>query len=90
VQLTAGPDDPCLPGLSRGEAVARARARAGELGIERGARLLTDRDWTSADDLIDALFVPLVVAGSLVIVRNAAEDVLARRAEQERATVRLR
>jgi hypothetical protein len=90
VQLPGGPDDPCLPGLTRREAVARARERAAELGVERGARILTDRDWATPDDLIDLLFVPLAVGGSLVLVRNAAEDVLARRAGQERAGVVLR
>jgi uncharacterized protein (TIGR03089 family) len=90
VQLQAGPEDPCLAGRTRGETVERARARAAELGIEGGARILTDREWAGSDDLIDALFVPLVMGGSLVVVRNAAEDVLLRRAEQEKATVRLR
>jgi hypothetical protein len=89
VQLPAGPDDPCLGGWSRGETVARATARAAQLGIERGARILTERDWTGPEDLLDALFAPLAVGGSLVIVRNASDDVLARRAEQERVTVRL-
>jgi uncharacterized protein (TIGR03089 family) len=89
VHLAAGAEDPCLGGWSRAETVARAFARAAELGIGRGARVLTVRDWTGPDDLIDALLAPLVVGGSLVIVRNMAGDVLARRVEQERVTVRL-
>lgn len=90
VQLPAGPDDPCLPGLTRREVVLRARERAAALGVGSGARILTDRDWATPDDLIDLLIVPLVVGGSLVLVRNAAEDVLARRMDQERASVLLR
>ncbi len=90
VQLPAGADDPCLPGLTRREVVVRAHERAAALGVESGARILTDRDWATPDDLIDLLFVPLVVGGSLVLVRNAADDVLARRMDQERASVLLR
>jgi hypothetical protein len=61
--------------------VARAQARAGELKLSAGARILTTRD-----DWLDALLVPLAIGGSLVIVRNAEADVVARRAEQERVS----
>ena len=63
------------------------RPRASELGADDGARLLTTADWTTSADWLDALFVPLVVGGSLVIVRNADEDVVERRMSQERASV---
>lgn len=86
VQFGAGPDDPCLDGMSRTEVVAAARQRAGELGVEPGARVLTTRDWHGAADWLDTLLVPLVVGGSVVYVRNCADpDVLARRLDQERA-----
>lgn len=81
VHPTATPADPALNGASRAEVVARARARAGELGLSPGARILTTRD-----DWLDALLVPLAVEGSVVIVRNAGADVVARRAEQERVS----
>ncbi|MGN6608429.1 MAG: TIGR03089 family protein [Jatrophihabitans sp.] len=88
VQSPAGPDDPCLPGLTRGEVVARARVRASELGLDDGARVLTTRAWTSADDWIDTVVAPLVVGGSLVLLTGPADDALvARRVGQERATV---
>ena len=90
VQLTAGPNDPCLPGSTRGEALDQARARAAELGAPEGARLLSTRDWSGPQDWIDTLFVPLVTGGSVVFVRNAPDDaVIERRVAQERATVRL-
>lgn len=90
VQLAAGPATPCLPGLSRAEAVERARARAHELGAAQGARLLSTREWSSLDDVLDSVFVPLVTGGSVVFVRNAADEaVVERRLAQERATVRL-
>jgi uncharacterized protein (TIGR03089 family) len=90
VRLTATSDDACLPGATRAEAVERARTRASELGAGDGARLLTTADWTSAADWVDALFVPLVVGGSLAVVRNADDEVVERRMTQERATVRIR
>ena len=84
VQLAATPDDPCLPGLTRGEVAARAAA-----ALTPGARVLTMRPWRSADDWLEAVFAPVAVRGSLVIVANCAdEDVLAKRMDQERATVR--
>jgi uncharacterized protein (TIGR03089 family) len=89
VHLAAGPDDPCLDGMTRREVVERARDRARDRGIAEGARLVTARDWTVLADLIEPLFLPLVQRGSLVIVRNAADDVLERRMQQEKATVRI-
>jgi len=88
VHLAGADDDPCLPGLTRAEVVERARARAAELGLEPGARLLTTRDWTGPEDWIDTLLAPLAVRGSVVYVRNClSEQVLARRLSQERATL---
>jgi uncharacterized protein (TIGR03089 family) len=85
VQLAAGPDDPCLPGLTRGEVVDRALAA----GLPEHARLLTTRADFGPPDWLDVLFAPLAVAGSVVIVRNCSDDsVLDRRAAQERVTVR--
>lgn len=90
VHLLASDTDACLPGLSRSGVAAHAAGRAAELGLHAGGRLLTTRDWTSADDWIDALLAPLCVGGSVVIVRNCADEaVLTRRAAQERATVRI-
>jgi uncharacterized protein (TIGR03089 family) len=86
VHLAASPDDPCLPGLTRG-AVA---ARAAETGLGPGARVLTTRAWESPDDWIATVLAPIAVGGSVVIVANCAdEDVIAKRMSQERATVRL-
>jgi uncharacterized protein (TIGR03089 family) len=90
VHFGAGPSDPCLGGRSRAEIVARARARAASLAVPAGARVLSTRDWSAPVDLLDTLLVPLAVGGSVVYVRNAADDaVLARRMDQERVTVRV-
>ena len=88
VHSSASADDDCWAGLSRGEVVDLARASAGELGLAAGARVLTARDWRGPEDWVDTLLAPLAVGGSVVYVRNATDDaVLARRADQERATL---
>lgn len=90
VTLTAGPDDPCLPGLTRGAADEQAAARAGELGLTDGGRLLATADWAGASDWIDAVLAPLAVAGSLVLVRHAPDEAtIERRVQQERTTARV-
>ena len=83
VQLAAGPDDACLPGLTRAQTVEQAA------GLAPGTRLLSTRDWNSPEDWIATLFAPLAAGGSLVLVRNCPDEaVLERRMAQERATVR--
>lgn len=90
VRFGAGADDPGLVDLSRAELAARASDRAAELGLSRGARVLTTRDWDGPAAWLDTLFAPLAVGGSLVYVRNCADPaVLDRRAAQERVTHRL-
>lgn len=85
VVLSGSPDDPCLPGRTRGEVAHLAAAS----GLPPGARLLTTRSWTSPQEWIDTVLAPVAVGGSLVIVANCPdEDVIARRMHQERATIR--
>lgn len=90
VRFGAGATDPCLDGRNRAEVVSWAQARALELGVGAGARVLSTREWAGPLDWLDTLLVPLVAGGSIVYVRNAPDDdVIARRMSQERATVRL-
>ncbi len=86
VTRPAGPADPGLNGRPRHEVVTQAADRAAELGLTAGARVLSTRSWRSAEDWIDTVLAPLVVGGSLVLVRGADEDTVARRAAQERVT----
>jgi uncharacterized protein (TIGR03089 family) len=87
VRFGAGPGDPCLDGRTRAEVAELARARAGELGLMAGARVLCTRDWSAPADWVDTLLAPLSVGGSLVYVRNCTDaEVLQRRAAQERTT----
>jgi uncharacterized protein (TIGR03089 family) len=81
--------DPASPGLlgnrpcSLGELVVQARRRAAELGLEPGARLLvTDR---AGLDPVDWLLAPLLVGGSVVLVRHPAAERLDRHLREERA-----
>jgi uncharacterized protein (TIGR03089 family) len=87
VHRAAGDDDPGLDGTARGEVVAAALARAGQLGISAGGRVLTGRDWTGPADWIDTVLAPLSQGASLVYVRHGDDTILARRRDQERATV---
>ncbi|MGI8677225.1 MAG: TIGR03089 family protein [Jatrophihabitans sp.] len=90
VQLRAQADDPCLPGLTRGATMERAAARATEVGLAAGGRLLSAQPWATPDDWLEAVLAPLAVGGSTVLVHNCSdESVLTRRAEQERTTARL-
>ena len=84
------PDDaPALAGATVGEVLAAARARAGALGISRGDRVLSTLDWSTVDGLRDGLLAVLAAEASLVQVRHAGEEAMARRAATERTTVRL-
>jgi uncharacterized protein (TIGR03089 family) len=84
------PDDaPALAGATVAEVLAAARARAAELGISRGDRVLSTLDWSSADGLRDGLLAVLAAEASLVQVRHADEAAMGRRAATERTTVRL-
>jgi uncharacterized protein (TIGR03089 family) len=85
VHLAATGADPCLADTARADVLDRAQARADELGLPRGGRLLSTAEWAGAEAWLDALFVPLAIGGSVVLVRNAADETLTRRAEQERA-----
>lgn len=98
VQLRAGADDAGIAGqspegpsgdLTRGALVEVARDRAAALGLTTGARAITTRDWHTAADWIDTVLAPIAVGGSVVFVRNASDDVVARRSSQERAAVRI-
>ena len=88
VQLTADPSDECLPGRSRAEVMDLAASRAEELGMAERGRLLSTRPWRGIDDWVDDVLAPLAVDGSVVFVVNGSDEVLARRAEQERVTAR--
>ncbi|SHH26478.1 TIGR03089 family protein [Jatrophihabitans endophyticus] len=89
ILLPATGDDPYTADETRAAAMTRAGARAAELGLADGGRLLvTAGDATDAETWLHTVLVPLAIGGSVVVVRNADAAVLDRRAEQERITAR--
>jgi uncharacterized protein (TIGR03089 family) len=80
--------DAAFDGVRRDEAMSRASQRAAELGLGTGGRLLSHHVWSEPVDWVDTVLAPLAVGGSVVLVRNGTDEVLARRYEQERCTAR--
>lgn len=76
-----------LPGggdsISHEALAARAQARAAELGVKRGDRVLIDVDTHRRP--LDWLLAPIVAGASLVLTRNTAADKIDSRAAMERA-----
>jgi uncharacterized protein (TIGR03089 family) len=86
VHLPAAPSDPGLPGLTRAEVAARAA----DVGLPIGARVLTTRTWNSPMDWLETVLAPVAVLGSVVLIANCDDEaVVERRMAQERATARV-
>lgn len=66
-------DGPALLGASVDDVLATARARAAELGIGTGDRVLSTRAWTLPGGVIDALVAPLAAGAHVVQVSNPAK-----------------
>lgn len=75
------------PALTRAELLDQAAARAGELGLAAGARLLVDAAVTT--DPVDWLLAPLAVGGSIVLCGHLDPSTVGGRIETERVTVSL-
>jgi uncharacterized protein (TIGR03089 family) len=90
--LPEGPETPALltahGSLSQRELLDRALAAAGRVGLGPGGRLLTDANPASEQGLC-WLLAPLVVRGSLVLVRHLDPQQTPARVSQERVSVRL-
>jgi uncharacterized protein (TIGR03089 family) len=80
---------PALAGATVAEVLADARSRAATLGLSAGDRVLSTREWNTADGLGDGLLAVLAAGASLVQCRNADPAALERRAASERVTRRL-
>jgi uncharacterized protein (TIGR03089 family) len=72
------------PGPADAHLLARAEARAVELGIERGARVLVDAD--RYPDPVDWLLAPLTRAATVVLCANPDKDRLPARQSSEKVT----
>ncbi|MDL9937084.1 TIGR03089 family protein [Gordonia sp. ABSL1-1] len=65
--------------------IAAATDAAGRDAIHAGARVLTTREWHTADGVVNHLLAPLLAGASLVHVAGADPGSLGGRAESERA-----
>ncbi len=78
-------DSPALLGAT----VDQVAARATEIGIAPGARVLSTMEWTLPDGLVHGLLAVLAARGSLVQCANPDPTALPPRATRERATLTL-
>ncbi|TQS46446.1 TIGR03089 family protein [Cryptosporangium phraense] len=87
------PLDPGAPGLIAGDSLAElgaaGRARAADLGLEPGGRLLVTTDEKDQPSPVDWLLAPVVAGAGLVLVRHPDPARIDHLAETERVTVRL-
>jgi uncharacterized protein (TIGR03089 family) len=90
VAVAPGPDgaSTAIERLTGHELAERAVARAGDLGLGRGGRLLTDANPSGPDGYLEALLAPLAVGASVVLVRNLDPAMVERRAATEKVTAR--
>lgn len=79
-------DAPALDGLSIAEVLNAARACS---DVTAADRVLSQRDWASAEQLIEALLAPLAAGASLVQVANMDPSALERRMASEKVTRQL-
>ncbi len=86
VRFAATGADPALDGVSRADLVAAAQARAGELGLAEGARVLLGDPAPHAVD-VPTLLAPFTVGGTMVLLRHAPATGTDRRVAQEHVTV---
>ena len=80
-------DTPALANATVDEVVTAAAARAKDLGIADGARVLSTLDWTVPGGVIDGFLTVLSVGGSLVQSANTDPARLPNRESAERATI---
>ncbi|WP_127499593.1 TIGR03089 family protein [Actinoplanes solisilvae] len=81
------PGDLALNGRTHAETLAAATARAADLAITPGARVLIDA--TTHPDPVDWLLAPLLTGASTVLCAHLDATKISTRAESERATLLL-
>ncbi|RVW04564.1 TIGR03089 family protein [Rhodococcus spongiicola] len=86
---TPGSSSAALDGRSADEVLSTARAVAAEQNVSGSDRVLSTRQWTTADDVVADLVSVLAVGASLVQVSNPDEAALARRIDTEKVTAQL-
>ena len=87
VAAQAGESAAALDGLTRAEVVANAADRAAELGLAEHGRLLWSGPEFGPAAWLSTLVAPLVLGGSVVLVRNADPDRSEATGRAERVTI---
>ena len=82
-------DTPATGDLTHGALLSAASARAAELGLDAGDRVLVVDSPGHRPPVLDWLLAPLAAGASVVVVREPDPAALPRRAADERATVTL-
>ena len=82
-----GAEDPALAGLSHRDVTGTAAARAQDLGITPGARVLIDAG--KYPDPADWLLAPLVAGASIVVCANLDPGAVEKRVASENVTLTL-
>lgn len=77
---------PALDGLSVEETLTAARISAQRQHLGTGDRVMSDRPWSTRDDLIDTLLAVLAAGASLVQLTNPDPAALDRRRATEKVT----
>jgi uncharacterized protein (TIGR03089 family) len=78
--------DAALDGANTTAVLAAARSAANAQGLNAGSRVLTTRDWSVTDGLIEVPLAVLAAGGSLVQCRNLEPSAADHRARSERIT----
>ncbi|HET8992890.1 MULTISPECIES: TIGR03089 family protein [unclassified Rhodococcus (in: high G+C Gram-positive bacteria)] len=85
----SGAGGAALDGRTVADLLAAAKESAARSGITGTDRVLSSRDWTTVDELVDGLLAVLSVGASLVQVSNPDPAAIDRRVESEKITARL-
>jgi uncharacterized protein (TIGR03089 family) len=77
---------PALDGRSVDEVLDAARRSAQRQGLTGQDRVMSDKTWTTTEELVDNLLAVLAVGASLVQLSHPDEGLLTRRRETEKVT----
>lgn len=77
---------PALDGLSVGETLTAARLSAQRQSLDATDRVMSDRPWSTRDELIDNLLAVLAAGASLVQLTNPDPAAIERRRSSEKIT----
>ena len=81
---------PALDGRSAGDVLAAARGSAADQALSGDDRVMSDRPWGTAEQIVDNLLAVLAAGASLVQLANPDPALLQRRRDTEKVTRDLR